>query len=78
MVPFLFDTIGYNQLNHPQKQQLTLHKKFPYLKFFMSVFSCIWTKYGDLLCKFSYSVQMTENTDQKNPKYGHFSRNGRN
>ena len=33
--------------------------------FFWSVFSRIWTEYGDLLHKFPYSVRMRENTDQK-------------
>ena len=35
--------------------------------FFWSVFSRIWTKYGDLdlFRKSPYSVQMRENTDQK-------------
>ena len=34
--------------------------------FFWSVFSCIWTEYGDILGKLSYSAQIQENTDQKN------------
>ena len=33
--------------------------------FFRSVFSHIWTEYGDLLRKSPYSVQIRENTDQK-------------
>ena len=33
--------------------------------FFWSVFSCIWTEYGDLRSKYPYSVRMQENTDQK-------------
>ena len=33
--------------------------------FFCSVFSCIWTEYGDLLRKSPYSVQVQENTEQK-------------
>ena len=33
--------------------------------FFWSVFSCIWTEYGDLLRKSLYSVQIQENADQK-------------
>ena len=32
---------------------------------FWSVFSCIRTEYGDLLCKSPYSVRIQENTDQK-------------
>ena len=33
--------------------------------FFWSLFSCIWTKYKDLIRKSLYSVQIRENTDQK-------------
>ena len=33
--------------------------------FFWSVFSCIWTGYGDLRCKSPYSVRIQENKDQK-------------
>ena len=33
--------------------------------FFWSVFSRIRTEYGYLLCKFSYSVLIRQNTDQK-------------
>ena len=36
---------------------------------FWSVFSCIRTEYGDLLCKSPYSVQIQENTEQKKPPY---------
>ena len=32
---------------------------------FWSVFSCIWTEYGDLRRKSPYSVRMQESTDQK-------------
>ena len=48
----------------------TLREKCPYSKFFWSVFSRIWTEYGEIL---PYSVQMRENKDQKNSEYGHFS-----
>ena len=40
-----------------QNKRKTLRKKCPYSGFFWSVFSCI----------------RTENIDQKNSKYGHFS-----
>ena len=40
---------------------------------FWSAFSCIRTEYGDLLRKSSYSVQIQENTDQKNYAFGHFT-----
>ena len=35
------------------------------MEFFCSVFSRIWTEYGDLLRKSSHSVRVRENTDQK-------------
>ena len=44
----------------------TLREKYPYLEFFWSVFSRIWTKYGDLLRKSPYSIRMWENENQKN------------
>ena len=46
---------------------LRLHcvKNIQIRKYFGSVFSCIWTEYGDLLCESLYSVRMEENTDQK-------------
>ena len=42
--------------------------------FFYSVFSRIWTEYGEVLRISPYSVRMRENTDQKNSVFGHFSR----
>ena len=42
--------------------------------FFWSAFSRIRTEYVDLWSKYPYSVQMWENTDQKNSVFGHFSR----
>ena len=41
-------------------------KSVLYSEFFRSVFFHIWTEYEDLLCKYPYSGQMLENTDQKN------------
>ena len=46
-----------------------------YSVFFWSVFSRIWTEYGEILFISPYSGQMRENTDQKKSKYGQFSRN---
>ena len=43
----------------------TLYEKCPNTEFFWSVFSRIWTEYGDLLRKSPYSVRIRENTDQK-------------
>ena len=53
-----------------------LREKCPYSGFFWSVFSRIWTEYGEILRISAYSVRMRQNADQKNSKYGHFSRSG--
>ena len=55
----------------------TLCEKCPYVEFFWFVFSRSRTEYGDILSISPYSVQMRENTDQKNSEYGHFSRSAR-
>ena len=52
----------------------TLREKWAYSEFFWSLFSLIWTKYGELRSISLYSVRMRENTDQKNSEYRHFSR----
>ena len=39
-----------------------------------SVFSRIWTEYGEIRNISPFSVRMRENTHQNNSKYGHFSR----
>ena len=52
----------------------SLCEKCPIWSFFWYVFSHIWAEYGDLRSKSPYSVQMRENTDQKNSALGHFSR----
>ena len=44
-------------------------EKCPYPEFFWSLFSLIRTEYVE-----RYSIQMRENTDQKNSEYGHFLR----
>ena len=53
-----------------------MYKKCPYSESFWSVFSHIRTEYKDIWSwsKSPYSVQMWENTDQKNSEYAHFSR----
>ena len=55
-------------------QLSTLREKCPYSEFFWSVFFHIRTEYGKIRSISSYSVQMLENTDQKNYEYGHFCR----
>ena len=54
--------------------EILLHEKSPNTEFFWSVFSRIWTEYGDLHRKYPYSVQMRKNTDQKNYLLGQFLR----
>ena len=48
-----------------------LRKRCPYSEFFWSSYSRIWSKY-------LYSVQMRENTEQKNSEHGHFLLSGMN
>ena len=50
------------------------YSNLPYSELFWSVFTLIWTEYGEILRIFPYSVRMRENVDQNNSKYGHFSR----
>ena len=51
---------------------LTLGEKCPYSEFFWHVFSPIRTECKEILRISQQSVQMPENTDQKNSEYGHF------
>ena len=51
----------------------TPREKCPYSVFSWSIFSRVSTKYREILCISPYSLQMRENTDQKNTEYGHFS-----
>ena len=47
----------------------------PYSELFWSVFSCVWTGYGEIRMDISpYLARMEENADQDNSEYGHFSR----
>ena len=52
----------------------SLRGKCPYSEFFQSAFFRIRTEYGDIRSISLYSVQMSENTDQKISEYGHFLR----
>ena len=47
-------------------------EKRPYSEFLRSMFCYIWSEYREIFRIFPYSVQMRENTDQKNSKHGHF------
>ena len=49
-------------------------EKCPYLELFWSSFSRIRTEYAEIQSICPYSVQMRENADQSNSKYGYFSR----
>ena len=49
-----------------------LLEKRQYSELFWSVFSCIQTEYGEILCISPYLVQIQENADQNNSEYGHF------
>ena len=44
------------------------------MELFWSVFSRIWTEYGDLLRKSPYLVQIRENKDHRNSVFKHFLR----
>ena len=55
-------------------KSLTLREKCLYSEFFWLLFSRIRTEYGEILCISPCSVQMRENTDQKNSEYGNFLR----
>ena len=50
----------------------TLRGKCPCSELFCSTFSRIRTEYGEIQSISLYSVQMLENTDQRNYEYGHF------
>ena len=52
---------------------LSLSKMCANTEFFWSIFSRIWTEYGDLFHWSPYSVQMRKNTDQKNSVFGRYS-----
>lgn len=42
----------------------TLREIYANLDFFRSLFSCIRSEYGELLCKSSYLIEIRKNTDQ--------------
>ena len=54
----------------------TLPKKCPYSELLWSVFSRIWTEYGEIRGISLFSVRIRENTEQNDSEYGHFSRSG--
>ena len=82
---FLHDNYAHNHINNhanlhtlmnwknPKFKKGTV-EKCPYSEYFWSIFSSIWTEYRQILSISPSSVRMLENMDQKNSKYGHFSR----
>ena len=54
---------------------IALHEKCPNSEIFWSAFFCIRTGYREIRNISPSSVQMLENADQNNSKYGHFLRN---
>ena len=54
-----------------------LREKCPYSEFVWSVISRIRTEYGKMRSISPYLVQMRENRNQNNSRYGHFLRNVR-
>ena len=69
--------VNYSQLvtyHFTLGRKFRLRKKCSYSELFWSVFSRIWTEYGDILRLSPYSVPMWEIADQNNSKYGHFLR----
>ena len=59
---------------HPSPD--TWCEKPPYSEFFWSVFSHIWTEYGEMLHISPHSVRTWESTDQKNSELRRILRSG--
>ena len=55
---------------------MALRKTCPYSELFWSVFSRIWTEYGEIRSASPFSAQMRENTDQNNSEFEHFCMQG--
>ena len=49
-----------------------MREKCPYSELFRSVFFRIRTEYGEILRISPYSVEMRENANQNNSKFGHY------
>ena len=66
-----FETISFNLvLTIPLRSHCV--KSFQTRSFFWSVFSPIWTEYGDLRSKSPYSVQIREIRTRIYSEFGHF------
>ena len=59
-------TFGILVFSRGIESKHSLHKKCPYSELFWSAFSCIRTKYAEILCIPPYAVRMQENADQNN------------
>ena len=70
----IFYALWPQNIIHAKYYYITLPKKCSYLELFWSVFSRIPTEYREIQSISEHSVQMRENTDQKNSEYGHFLR----
>ena len=55
-------------------QSSWMREKCHFSELFWSVFSSIWTKWGQILSISPHSVRMRENADQNNSEYGQFLR----
>ena len=65
--PWMTVSVGAPQnLPIPTLNDMHCVKSVQRWSFVLSVFSCVRTEYGDLLCKSPYSVRLQKNTDQKN------------
>ena len=71
-LPYIIWSLSYLWFWSIRSWFVTLCKKCSYSELFWSVFSCIWTEYGEILPISPYSVRMRENTDQNYSEYGHF------
>ena len=61
------ESVKYKKLLVYNNKDVSLHcvKSVQKQSFLWSLFSRIWTEYGDLQSKYPYSVRKRENTDQK-------------
>ena len=62
----VFWKLGASVVRGWSDRWLTLREKCPFSEFFWSLFSSIWTEYGEIGSISPCSVRMRENTDQKN------------
>ena len=73
---YINEPLTWNGLISFIERKVYTEEKCLYLEFFCSVFSRIWTAYGEIQSISPSSVRMRESMDQINSEYGHFSRSG--